>query len=162
MWNPTSTMPTNFTTESDTEIDMFKKECATLEEAQEFVKPLLDERKWVIGVQQLVKDGPYHVQWQEHKMYTAMDGREFRDEIWKTEDGRLILVQDLEVEHCRNVLRMLLRQEREQAEVVEMLKRKLGDAISGGEFDDIFGDGEPGDDDDDLSTFQVPGSTTLQ
>ncbi len=35
-----------------------------------------------------------------------------KDEVWVTKDGRRIEVKDLEEEHCREILRMLIRNAR--------------------------------------------------
>lgn len=42
---------------------------------------------------------------------------EIDDEVWTTRDGREIPVRDLQDEHCRNILRMLLRKRRERMAV---------------------------------------------
>jgi len=89
-----------------------RKEIGTIEEAQTFVDALYKEEKYIIEVLQLAVGG-YAVQWQEHKSYTAYDGKVWPDEVWRTEDGRLLQIQDIDPEHCRNILRMMLRQERE-------------------------------------------------
>lgn len=91
---------------------MMRKEISTIEEAQSFVDSLYKEEKYIIEVLQLAAGG-YAVQWQEHKSYTAYDGKVWPDEVWRTEDGRLLQIQDIEPEHCRNILRMMLRQDRE-------------------------------------------------
>ena len=90
-----------------------RKELKTIEEAQAFVDALYKEEKYIIEVLQLTGDAGYAIQWQEHKSYTSLDGKEWPDEVWRTEDGRLLQIQDIEPEHCRNILRMMLRQERE-------------------------------------------------
>lgn len=35
-----------------------------------------------------------------------------RDELWETEDGRLIPVARLDVDHLRNIVRMIIRKKR--------------------------------------------------
>ena len=35
-----------------------------------------------------------------------------RDELWETEDGRSIPVVELDIEHLRNIVRMLIRKKR--------------------------------------------------
>lgn len=91
---------------------MNRKELKTVEEVDEFVKPLATGG-FVIDIRALPEDGGYVVEWQEHKSYTSYaDGKEYPDELWRTEDGRLLLIQDIEPEHCRNILRMILRNER--------------------------------------------------
>lgn len=89
-----------------------RKECNTIEEAQALVDSLYAEAKYIIEAQQLASGG-FAIQWQEHKSYTAIDGKVWPDEVWRTKDGRLLQIQDIEPEHCRNILRMLMRQDRE-------------------------------------------------
>jgi hypothetical protein len=101
-----------------------KKEFDTIEEAEALVTPLLNENKWVIAVV-YTKDQKYLVQWIEQKMYTAQDGKEYRDEVWTTIEGEMKLIQDLEPEHARNVLRMILRNERERKAAMDILLDKL-------------------------------------
>lgn len=137
----------------------YTKECATLEEAKAFVEPLIEEDKWLVDVNQPVKDGPYTINWQEHKKYTTFNGKEDYDEVWRTQDGSLILVQDLEEAHCRNILRMILKQERAAYDSIGDLREQLAAAINSGDFDNIFGDP---DDDEETNPYEVSGSTTLQ
>jgi hypothetical protein len=106
-----------------------KQELKTIEEAQALVDSLYKEGKYIIEVQQLAGDAGYAVQWQEHKFYKAFDGKEWPDEVWRTEDGRLLQIQDIEPEHCRNILRMILRQDREAEAALNELTSKLKDVI---------------------------------
>ncbi len=141
---------------------MEKKEFATIDEVKEFVNPMVDEKKWVIDVRQKGKEGPFLVQWCEHKMYTTLDGKEFHDEVWRKEDGTIMLVQDIELEHARNIIRMILRQDREAEEAGAMLREKIAAILESGTLGDYL-DGID-DDNDGLpeGSYQVPGSTTLQ
>lgn len=91
---------------------MNRKELKTLEEVDKFVEPLATG-EFVIDIRALPDGVGYAVEWQPHKTYTSFaDGKEYPDEIWRTEDGRVLLIQDIEAGHCRNILRMLLRNER--------------------------------------------------
>lgn len=102
-----------------------KKEFASYDELQEFVDPLIKEDKWFIDVRR-VTDDKYTVEWREHLKYTAHgDGKEYRDEIWLTEDMRALFIQEIPEEHCRNILRMLLRQDREKQAMVEKLIEQI-------------------------------------
>lgn len=92
--------------------DNMKAEFDTIEQASAFVQPLIDEKKYVISAVK-TKEGKIIVSWEEQKKYTAQDGKEYTDEVWMTEDGRMIQIQDLEPEHAKNIIRMMLRQERE-------------------------------------------------
>ena len=109
-----------------------KKEIVDVLEAQDFVNSLLEHGKYVVDVQEKKDNGGYLIQWQEHKTYKAHDGREFRDEIWLTQDGRLFQVQDLSEEHCRNILRMILRQDRETQQHMDSLTDHLTDTYQQG------------------------------
>jgi hypothetical protein len=109
-----------------------KKVIFSTEETETFVNQLLTEQKYVIDVQELPDAAGWIVQWQEHKTYKALDGKEFPDEVWLTEDNRLFLVQDLEPEHCRNILRMMLRNERELKERFAQLSDHLVEIVQQG------------------------------
>ena len=109
-----------------------RKELKSVEDTETFVNGLLKEQKYVIDVQELPAEAGWIVQWREHKTYKAFDGKEFPDEVWLTEDNRLFLVQDLEPEHCRNILRMMLRQEREAKASLEQLSSHLVDIFQKG------------------------------
>ena len=125
-----------------------KIEVKTIEEAEAIVNPLMAEDKWAITVAQ-TKDNTYLVQWMEHKMYTALDGKEYRDEVWTTEQGEMKLIQDLEPEHARNIIRMMLRNEREDKKAMDALYQEINKHLSDllGDVDDTLGDsfeGNPG------------------
>ena len=116
-----------------------KKEFDTIEEAEEFLNPLLAENKWGITVV-YTKDQKYLVQWIEKKFYTAQDGKDYRDEVWTTIEGEMKLVQDLEPEHARNVVRMILRNERARKAAMDALLERLADQIDEGLTDIIPSD----------------------
>jgi hypothetical protein len=103
-----------------------KKEVSTLAELDAFLSTLNDKR-YVIDIEQLSDNGAYIVQWQEHKTYISHTGEEFPEEIWTTEAGDMLQVQDIPVEHCRNILRMILRNERETRHMMETVKNHLID-----------------------------------
>ncbi len=132
---------------------MMKLEVNTIEEASAIVDPLMAEKKWAIAVVQK-PDGKFIIQWMEHKMYTALDGKEYRDEVWTTKEGDMKLIQDLEPEHAKNIIRMMLRQEREAKQHLDSLYDRVAETLTG------MMSGEQDDDQDD--PYQVPGSTTLQ
>lgn len=117
-----------------------KTEIKTYDEMVAFVQPLIDEAKWAIDIKELDEGAGYAIQWIEHKNYTAHDGNTFPDELWETEAGELKLVQDLEPEHARNVLRMLLRQERVAREQLQAMAQKMFAAIQAEDLDDDFQD----------------------
>jgi len=115
-----------------------RKELKTIEEVQAFVDALYKEEKYIIEVLQLTVGG-YAVQWEEHKSYTAYDGKEWPDEVWRTEDGRLLQIQDIEPEHCRNILRMMLRQERKAASRLQALMDAVRADLQEGSEDPVDG-----------------------
>lgn len=47
------------------------------------------------------------------QFYTSLDGKVWPEETWITEDGREILVKNLEPEHAKNIIRMVIRNQRE-------------------------------------------------
>jgi hypothetical protein len=125
---------------------------------EEFAQTLHDEGKWVIDILLKTKTGPYLVSWQEHKDYTAHDGKVYPDEIWRTAAGDLVLVQDLDPDHCKNVLRKLLRESREARSSLDAVIEQF-DKISqmdDDQLDDFLDDSEENE------PYQIPGSTTLQ
>lgn len=107
-----------------------RKEVKTIEEAETLVESLHNESKYIIEVLTLPEDIGYAVQWQEHKNYTSLDGKEWPDEVWRTENGCLLQIQDIEPEHCRNILRMILRQNREAESHLKDLSNVLLEAIA--------------------------------
>lgn len=110
-----------------TRINM-KKEVKSIEEAGLLVESLYRESKYIIDAKTL-PTGSIEISWQEHKTYKALDGKEWPDEVWRTEDGRVLQIQDIDPEHCRNILRMILRQEREMAARMQDLAAKMKAAI---------------------------------
>lgn len=60
---------------------------------------------------------------QVDQFYTDVDGSVWPEETWETFDGRKILVKDLEPEHAKNIIRMILRCDRIQnLQYREMMK----------------------------------------
>jgi len=72
------------------------------------------------------KDGTYRISWIKNKKYTAYDGKEFTDEVWTTEDYRMICVQDLTEAHAKNIIRMMMRNDRMMLELTHELMEKVG------------------------------------
>lgn len=106
-----------------------KKEFQTPEEAVEFIRDMPDREKYAFDFYR-DKNGTVVLQWIEYKQYTAHDGKVFPDEIWITEDNEMHCIQDLEPEHCRNIIRMMLRNTRESQqrlrELVETTLYEIG------------------------------------
>lgn len=119
---------------------------ATREEMEEFVTPMLEEKKWVLDVHQYVQDGPFTVFWFEHKKYTDENGKEQMDELWRTDDCVIHLIQDMDVDMLRHALRYIMRSGRVTSEAVEL----------------VHGLGGEDDEEEPFSPYVLPGSTTLQ
>ena len=156
---------------------MNRQHFTDIEEAEAFVESLYKDDKWVIKASKGTDDqGGYNVEWQEHKKYTAHDGKEYPDEIWVTEQGEMILIQDLSEAHVRNVCRMMLRNERLQRQAYSALLEGLQSAMLGGDEGDeaptdliadleLAGDLAPADTEGSFTlpedVFEVKGNTTL-
>lgn len=124
----------------------------TVEEADAIVSPLIAENKWAITVVQQT-GGDYLIQWTEHKKYTAQDGKEFLDEVWTNKEGEMMFIQDMETEHVRNVVRMLLRNNRRVIEDMDKTIKSMTESIMSGEFDD--------EEDELLPYFEMPEKKTI-
>lgn len=96
--------------------------------AAEFIKELAETDNTIDIFKN--KDGTYTVNWIPNKKYIAHDGKEFTDEVWTTLDRRMIHVQDLEPEHARNIIRMLLRNERELQQKTDAMLEQLTSLIT--------------------------------
>lgn len=103
-----------------------KKIFQTPEEAASFILNMPDHNKYAFDFYRDL-DGNVVLQWIEYKQYTAVDGKVFNDEIWITEDNQMHCVQDLEPEHCRNIIRMMIRNSREsERQFRELIEGALG------------------------------------
>lgn len=116
---------------------MNRKEFTDYNEVEKFVNSLVDEKKWAIDLRQNTKTGAYLVCWIEHKTYTAHDGKVYHDEVWTNEAGNLTCVQDLDPEHAKNILRMLLRNEREQRAIVQAALEQIAATEIDPQDDDV-------------------------
>jgi hypothetical protein len=96
------------------------------EEAKEFCETLMKDN--CIDVLQTV-DGGFRITWIPNKMFTSFDGKEYVDEVWTKEDGTMISCQDLEPEHAKNIIRMMLRNERERRRVEQEMLEAMQQAI---------------------------------
>lgn len=109
---------------------MNRKEFTNFDDAQRFIDDLVDEHKWAVDLRQNTKTGEYIVCWVEHKTYKSFDGKEYHDEVWTNEAGEMTCIQDLEAEHAKNILRMLLRNEREQRSILRAALEQVAASIS--------------------------------
>lgn len=101
-----------------------KQDFKNKEELMVFAQPLIDEKRYVMSALPN-EDGSFTLQWMEHKHYTAQDGKTFPDEVWTTKEGEMLLIQDLSPEHARNIIRLLLRNEREKQAMMEEILDKV-------------------------------------
>jgi hypothetical protein len=99
------------------------KDLHTEEEALAFAQTLHDDDNTV----DLVKttDGLYRVRWIKNKKYTTYDNKEFTDEVWMTEKEELICIQDLTEAHAKNIIRMMLRNQRQTQQVAAAMLESL-------------------------------------
>ena len=100
-----------------------KKKFTDLESAREFAKTLRPNEENYVEFSKT--DDGVEVRWVEIKTYIALDGMEFPDERWTTKEGEMLLIQDLTPDHAKNVIRMMLRQERNSREYLEYLAEIL-------------------------------------
>lgn len=107
-----------------------------LVELEDFVRQLQVEGN-VVEVSQLT-DHNFEVRWVKGKTYIAFDGAEYPDEAWVTEDGRMLLIQDLSEDHAKNIIRMIIRQDRETAVRVQELANKMSEAFEIGGLDALM------------------------
>jgi len=71
------------------------------------------------------QDGLYCVSWLENVNYVSFTGETHIDEVWTKEDGTMIAVQNLELAHAHNIIRMILRNERERNKATALIIDQL-------------------------------------
>jgi len=74
-------------------------------------------------------DGTFRVNWTPNKMLKLPTGEEVVDEVWTKEDGTMIVCQDLEPEHAKNIIRMILRNDRKRRKDEEIMLESLNQVI---------------------------------
>lgn len=116
-----------------------EKKFTEYQDAVNFAAEKISEQKYIVHLRQLGTE--YAVIWQEHKDYIAQDGQSYPDEVWVTQDGEPILVQDLTEDHCRNIIRMVVRQYKEEQMVAEIALSAIQDMIANGDHE--FHEGVP-------------------
>ena len=72
-------------------------------------------------------DGLYHVNWIKNKKFISYTGDEHTDEVWTKADGTMIAIQDLDLPHAKNIIRMMLRNERKREELTTDMINALAD-----------------------------------
>jgi hypothetical protein len=125
---------------------MHTKDFTDPDEAMAFVKTLQENN--CVDVLK-TNDGTFQINWVENKMYTSFDGKEYVDEVWTKEDGTMIACQDLELEHAKNIIRMIMRSDREQRRIQQEMIERLQGAIQS------LGDGSDTDEQDDLPPWMT-------
>ena len=121
---------------------MQTKEFTDPDEAMEFCRTLQADNCIKVSQQ---AGGVFRVNWIANKMQKLASGEEVIDEVWTKEDGTMIVCQDLELEHAKNIIRMILRNEREQRrvqqEMMEALQQAIGQISDAQNSDDEDGQG---------------------
>lgn len=110
------------------------------EDALAFVKSIQD-KNYVTGVQN--QDGSATVSWVPVKNYVAVDGKEYPDEAWITQKGEMFLIADLTEAHAKNILRMIIRRDREYEASVQAAASKIVESLSGTDESEWINDPEP-------------------
>ena len=106
---------------------MITKDFDTVEEADAYIMALADSSVDAY----VTKDGKYRVSCVANKKFTSIDGKEYTDEVWVKEDGTMIHCQDLELEHAKNIIRMMLRSRKAEMEVMLNHLENITDEGSG-------------------------------
>lgn len=104
------------------------------DELVEFTMQLASNDKVSFDITSLPDQSGWVVKWIKLKTYTTHDGKEFLDEAWVTKAGEMILIQDIGLDHCRNIIRMMIRNQREQA--LAVLKATLSNTLESFQDDD--------------------------
>jgi len=95
-----------------------KKEFTSEKEVEEFIKDFQGNKEYIVDVF-CPSENKFIVQIQTQKFYNAWDdGKSYPDEVWFTEEGDMIQIQDLTGEHMRNIIRRKIREERQMREAI--------------------------------------------
>ena len=116
---------------------MNTKDISDPSEAMRFVSELAHSDNTVDVARSI--DGVYRITWVQNKPYKTFDGVEYNDEVWTKEDGTMIVCQDLDPEHAKNIIRMYLRQTRETQKYFQGLD-ELMTGLTAENTDDISND----------------------
>lgn len=143
---------------------MNRFETKDADEAQAKYEEILKNPNHAVDAFRL-EDGTFRLTWIELPKYTAQDGKQYTDEAWVTKEGDVIAVQDLSEAHAKNIIRMMLRQQREQAIFKEQFLRRLQEGLLGtyDEDDEVLGGAmitdptSPTDTEAQQDAFSVPG-----
>ena len=106
------------------------------EEVTKFINDLHD-KGYAVDLYK-TDDETFKLNWIKLKKFTnVMDNVEYTDEIWTKEDGTMINCQDLDLPHAQNIIRMMLRNDREQRKVQQEIIASIQEAIATGDFSNI-------------------------
>ena len=109
-----------------------KHEVKTQDEAVAFVLPLIESGKYHVDVFEVKERGVIEIQWIEKKQYIAYgDKKQYIDECWMAEDGTMYNVQDLTEDHAKNIIRMMIRQDREERQAIMAVAAQLRSTMEG-------------------------------
>jgi hypothetical protein len=100
-----------------------KKTFKTNQEAADFFNGIDSDKFAACFIPDPNKDGGT-LEWVERKAYTE-NGQEKLDEVWLRQNGEMVQVQDLSVEHARNIIRMILRNQREHQKAMSDFLNQL-------------------------------------
>jgi len=99
-------------------------------EVVDLIGDKIDDSSIAINVAQNAA-GQFRVEIQPRKQYLDADNKLQFDEVWITKDGDMKQVQDLTEDHVKNILRMLLKAEREaRMEYVNQLASVMEQALA--------------------------------
>jgi hypothetical protein len=102
-----------------------KLEFKTINEMDDFAKPYSEDPKYIVDKWKK-DDETYVLQIQEQKFYAGyQEAKMYPDEVWYTEDGTMIQIQDLTGEHMRNIIRHIIRKERETKEAIRNMMAQV-------------------------------------
>jgi hypothetical protein len=99
------------------------------DDAVKFAKELDSQGNVAMAFQRA--DGTAIVKWVVPSTYIAQDGKEYPDEVWVMRNGDLKNISELSEEHAKNILRMFLRQDREDREAYAALADTFVNALGG-------------------------------
>lgn len=111
------------------------KEFKSEDEAIAYTMPILEAGKHFVDAIPLPDGVSWRVTIVEKKNYLAHDGKEYTDEVWMDEGGELHLIQDLTEAHAKNIIRFMLRSERQRNAMMKAVAEQLA-----GSLGDILGD----------------------
>ena len=109
---------------------MRSKTIEGLNNVRDFIHELCEDETVVVDFSETSEPDTYEVRWVNRKKYISFKNEELDDEVWCTVDGKLIVCQDLEAEHARNIVRMMIKSSREMMNMsFEDVVQQLNDIV---------------------------------